>query len=77
MDIKLWSKRVAFVTAAVTLFGLLFHTWNQLGLPIPALAADVKNLDKAAAQPDVGTHGRPLQPLQRYAGPKTVQNVER
>ena len=46
MDIKLWSKRVVFVTAVGTLLGLTAHAWNQLGLPIPALAADVKNLDK-------------------------------
>lgn len=46
MDIKLWSKRVAFVIGCITLFGLILHTWNQLGLPVPALAADVKTLDK-------------------------------
>lgn len=46
MDIKLWSKRVAFITAVITLLGITFHIWNELGLPVPALAADVKNLDK-------------------------------
>ena len=46
MDIKLWSKRVAFVAAVIALSGMLLHTWNELGLPVPALAADVKQLDK-------------------------------
>ena len=50
MDMKLWGKRVAFVTGSIVLLGLVLDTWNRLGLPVPATAADINQLSKGQAQ---------------------------
>jgi len=50
MDMKLWGKRVAFVTGAIVLLGLVLDTWIRFGLPVPATAADINKLSKGQAQ---------------------------
>ena len=48
--IKLWSKRIAFWTACIVFAGLLIHTWDELGLPVPATASDINRLSKGQAE---------------------------
>jgi len=50
MDMKLWGKRVAFVTGGIVLLGLVLDTWTRIGLPVPATAADINQLSKGQAQ---------------------------
>lgn len=47
--LKIWIKRMALATAIIILFGLVLDIWIRLDLPRPAMAADVKNLNKRQA----------------------------
>ena len=47
--LKMWTKRIILATAVLTFLGLVANYWTDLGLPVPASAADVDKLDKNQA----------------------------
>lgn len=47
--LKMWTKRIVLATAVLTFLGLVANYWTDLGLPVPASAADVDKLDKNQA----------------------------